>query len=86
MEAVQQTFAGLSVIQKGTLTAVSVTVLSYICLFIHRYYRIWKTLRNVPGPFARGLAGYIPPAYNIFCLVLQHTYAEFLETSTGESL
>lgn len=84
MEATRQTFAGLSAIQKTAAMVLVAIFASYLCLFAHRYYRIWKTLRNMPGPFSRGLAGYIPPAYNIFCLVLQHTYAEFLETSTGK--
>ncbi|XP_028968801.1 cytochrome P450 4c3-like [Galendromus occidentalis] len=73
----------LSFVQKSVLSVCLATIFTYCCLFVHRYYRIWKILRPMPGPFSRDLIGYIPPAYNIFCLVLQHAYSEFLETSTG---
>lgn len=76
-------FNDLSFLQKGLLASVLGVLFPYGCLIVYRYYVIWKMLRPMPGPFSRGLIGYIPPAYNIFCLVLQHAYSEFLETSTG---
>ncbi|OQR78805.1 cytochrome P450 4c3-like, partial [Tropilaelaps mercedesae] len=85
MEVAREMFTSLSAIQKAAAAVLMTTTISYLCLFAHRYYQIWKALRNIPGPFSKGLVGYIPPAYNIFCLVLQHAYAEFLETSTGKT-
>ena len=82
--SVSDQLGDLSLVQKTALGVCGLALFSYLCLYVKRYYRIWKILRPMPGPFSHGLVGYMPPAYNIFCLAQRRAYSEFSETSTGE--